>query len=265
MRLTAVKRPTAMTTGSPLRERRDLGLGVADRALVLPRPPAVRVGDEVLVPVGRAVDRPRREALGVEAVRGHDAAVGAEAEERLDARDLARREDEQARRRVRPAPHPPRPRLGVRPRRRRAVGDPLEHEQLGAVEVHDDRHVGRDARRGLVHRREVVEVEHVVLAAPAASSARRPGGDVPLVLVVVHGGEHAVGGVGPVLVGRVHRRVAGGEVDGVDVEARVEALGVAHAAAAERPGDDRDVPAVGGQLLAPARGPRGRSRRGGRT
>ncbi len=91
---------------------------------------------------------------------------------------------------------------------------------------------------------------------------RRPGGDVPLVLVVVHGGEHAVGGVGPVLVGGVHRRVAGGEVDGVDVEARVEALGVAHAAAAERAGDDRDVPAVGGQLLGEGAGHVGRAAAG---
>ena len=122
------------------------------------------------------------------------------------------------------------------------------------MQVRDDRHVGRDAGRGLVHGREVVEVEHVVVGGARRLERRRPGGDVPLVLVVVHGGEHAVGSVGPVLVGRVHRCVAGGEVDRVDVEARVEALGVAHAAAAERAGDHRDVPAVGGQLLGEGAG-----------
>ena len=50
--------------------------------------------------------------------------------------------------------------------------DRLEHQQLGAVQVADDRHVGRDPRGGLVQRRQVVQVQHVGLAAPAACSAR---------------------------------------------------------------------------------------------
>ena len=42
-----------------------------------------------------------------------------------------------------------------------AVEDLLEHEQLGAVQVADDRHVGRDAGGRLVQRREVVQVQDV--------------------------------------------------------------------------------------------------------
>jgi hypothetical protein len=69
---------------------------------------------------------------------------------------------------------------------------------------------------------------------------------VALVLGVVDGGEDAVRRVRAVLVGRVHRRVAGVEVDGVDVEPVVEAARVAVAGA--RSADERDVPAVGGKL-----------------
>ena len=159
--------------------------------------------------------------------------------------DLRRRQDQQPLGALGPAPHPPRPGLRVRPRR--AVGDLLEHQQLGAVQVRDDRDAGRDARGGLVQRREVVEVQDVALGRAGGRERVRPRGDVRLEARVVDRREDLVVGAGPVLEGRVHRRVAGVEVDRPDVEAVVEAARVAVAGAA-RARHERDVPAVGGQL-----------------
>jgi len=67
-----------------------------------------------------------------------------------------------------------------------------------------------------------------------------------LVGVVVEGGEDAIGGVGAVLVGRVHGRIAAVEAHRVDVAALVEMVGVAETG--ERPRDDGHVTAVRGQL-----------------
>ena len=50
--------------------------------------------------------------------------------------------------------------------------DRLEHQQLGAVQVADDRDAGRDARRRLVERRQVVQVQDVGVAASTDCSAR---------------------------------------------------------------------------------------------
>jgi hypothetical protein len=113
----------------------------------------------------------------------------------------------------------------------------------------DDRHVRRDPRGGLVQRREVVQVQDVEAARADALERRRPRGDVRLVGGVVDRREDPIGRARAVLEGRMHRRVAGGEVDRVHVEAAVEALGVPHAAAAQRAAEHRHVPAVGGQLL----------------
>ena len=115
------------------------------------------------------------------------------------------------------------------------------------MEMSDDRHVRCDSGGGLVDRREVVEVQDVVVRGAGAVERPGPGRDVALVLVVVDSGEDAVRRVRAVLEGRMHRRVARGEVDRPDVEAGVEAARVAEAVAAERAGDDRDVPALGGQ------------------
>jgi hypothetical protein len=82
--------PDAQEHRAAVRERRDLGVGVAERPLVLSRPPATRLLDEVAAPVGCAIDGARREAVGVEAVRADDAAARIDAEQRLDAFELAR-------------------------------------------------------------------------------------------------------------------------------------------------------------------------------
>ena len=81
----------------------------------------------------------------------------------LGALDLAVGESsEQALAAPRPAAHPALPRLGVAPSARaRPSAIALEHQQLGAVQVADDRDVGRHAGGRLVDRRQVVEVQDV--------------------------------------------------------------------------------------------------------
>ena len=102
--------------------------------------------------------------------------------------------------------HPLRPGRAVRP----AAGvvlDRLEHQQLGAVQVADDRHVRRDALRRRVDRRQVVQVQDVDLVGARARERARPRVDVVLEHVVVERGEDAVGRARPVLVGRVQRHL----------------------------------------------------------
>ena len=133
----------------------------------------------------------------------------------------------------------------------------LEHQQLGAVQVADDRDVRRDARRRLVDRGEVVQVQRVGVGGAGGGQSARPCRHLTLVGVVVERGEHPVRSAGTVLVGRVHRRgprrrierVGRGERlvegHGMDVEAGVEARGVAERLeVGPRARDDRDVPAV---------------------
>ena len=208
--------------------------------------PAVRVVDQGMAPDGGPVDRARREALGIEAVGRDHAPARIDAQDAFGALELAVGEQQHALAAEGPAAHPALPRLGMGPARRRPVGDALEHEQLGAVQVADDRDVGRHARGRLVDRGQVVEVQDVGVGGARLLQRARPGGDMGLVGVVVEGGEDAVGGVGAVLVGRVHGRVAAVEAHRVDVAALVEALGVA--ATAERPRDHGHVAAVRGQL-----------------
>src|SRR3954466_1319639 len=65
-------------------------LGAVDhRALVVAGPPAVRVVDEGVTPEGGPVDRPRREALGVEAVGRDHAPARIDAQHTLGALELA--------------------------------------------------------------------------------------------------------------------------------------------------------------------------------
>ena len=142
------------------------------------------------------------------------------------------------------------------PARGRSARDLLEHQQLGAVQVADDRDVRRDARRRLVDRGEVVQVQRVGIGGAGGGQSTRPCRHLTLVGVVVERGEHPVRGAGTVLVGRVQRRgprrrierVGRGERrvegHGMDVEAGVEASGVAECPeVGPRARDDRDVPA----------------------
>ena len=71
----------------------------------------------------------------------------------------------------------------------------------------DHGHVGRDARGGLVQRREVVQVQDVGVGGAGVRERPRPGGDLVLVACVVERSEDAVGRARAVLVGGCKRRV----------------------------------------------------------
>ena len=101
----------------------------------------------------------------------------------------------------------------------RVVLDRLEHQQLGAVQVADDRDAGRDARGGLVERRQVVQVQDVGVRRAGGLQRARPGRDLVLGVGVVERGEDAVGRVRAVLVGRVQRRVGGERVAAIAARA----------------------------------------------
>ena len=115
------------------------------------------------------------------------------------------------------------------------------------------RHVREGSLGGLVDRGQVVEVQHVGRARARRGELALPGRDEPLVGVVVHAGEHAVGRARPVLVGgleggigreRVGSRGGGRVVERADLQPAVEGLGVRLVARpAERAARDRDLPA----------------------
>ena len=190
-----------------------------------------------------------REEIGVVAVRDQRVAVRVHRQHALRAVDLALGEHDQPLGLQRPRAQPLRPREPVRPAQRVGL-DRLQHQQLGAVQVADDRHVGRRALGGLVQRREVMQVQHVGVRGARGLQRPRPRRHLMLGVVGVQQPETAVGRAGTVLVGRVHRRVRGHRVagfdrarhvDGADIDVVVEAAGVAvsgHAA-----GEDRGVPA----------------------
>ena len=125
------------------------------------------------------------------------------------------------------------------------------------MQVADDRDVGRDARRRLVERREVVEVQDVGVRRARLGERPRPGGDLMLVGGLAEAGEDHVRGALAVLVGglegriggqRVRGRERGRKVDGVDVEPAVEDARVAGTAGQrQRAREDRRPPAGGGQ------------------
>ena len=259
-------------------DRREVLGAVAHTADALVRPPAARRLEERLSPQRRAIDLAADEDARVEPVGQHDQSVRVEAKQPVGARDLRRRKHDEPFAPVRPVAHPSGPRVGVDPACGWSRRDLLEHQQLGAVQVADDRDVRRDARRRLVDRGEVVQVQRVGIGGAGGGQRARPRRDLTLVCVVVERGEHAVRGAATVLVGRVQRhdprrrieRVGRSEclVEGhrMDVEAGVEAFGVAECPeVGPRARDDRDVPAVCGQLLRAVRGRRATSRRGERT
>jgi hypothetical protein len=120
-----------------------------------------------------------------------------------------------------------------------ALVDRLEHRQLGAVQMRDDGHLGRDQRGGLVERRQVVQVQDVRAGGAGRRELPRPGRDQVLEDVIRERAHHAVRRARPVLEGRGQRRIGeqrvgrgqrGGEVDGPQVQARVEPARVARAA-----------------------------------
>jgi hypothetical protein len=115
------------------------------------------------------------------------------------------------------------------------------------------RHIRERANRGLVHGREVVQVQHVGVGGTGLRQRPLPRGHQVLERLVVHVREDAVGRIGAVLERRVHRRVGAqrirrvdgvGVVEAVDVEALEESVRVRLLPARpERAGHDCHVPA----------------------
>ena len=133
------------------------------------------------------------------------------------------------------------------PVRGRAGGDLLEHQKLGAVQVPDHRNSRCHPPRCLVQRRQVMQVKDVGVRCARVGQRYDPGVDMALVLLVIDAGEAPVDGAGTVFVGRMHRCIAGLEVDGANVEPVEEGLGVAEIGSG-RARHERDVPAARSQL-----------------
>ena len=194
-----------------------------------------------------AVDLVGGEA-GVEAVGDADEAVRVEVERGGGALQPLGAADDDPLAARRPVADPLGPALGVRPARRGAGGDPLQHQQLGAVDVAEHRDLGEGARGRLAERGQVVEVEEVGVGGAGQPQLPHPGLDLELEGLVVEGGEDRVLGIGAILVGAVHRRGAGGAVE------------VKRVVAAQRGREvDRSQVEPGVEALRPGRARRGRS------
>ena len=173
---------------------------VAHAAGPLVRAPALRLFDQVLPPQRAAVDLARLERR-VEAVGDDGEAVVVEVEELRGAAGSLRRVRDEPVAPPSPAADALSPLLGVAPALGRSLGDPLEHQELGAVDVADHRDVGELAGGRLVHRRQVVEVEDVGVGGSRLVELARPSLDLELEALVVEAGEDGVLGSRPVLEG----------------------------------------------------------------
>jgi hypothetical protein len=80
-----------------------------------------------------------------------------------------------------------------------ATANPVEHLQLGAVQMRDDGQVWCDPRQRLVLRREVMKVRDRRLRSPALGKEPLPGGNLLLRLSIVERGEESIGRSHPIL------------------------------------------------------------------
>ena len=200
--------PPRVHDDTAVRESLDVGLAIAGAAGRLAREPSPRLVHQGAPPEGAPVDRARLEQLDVQTVRQPDQALARHPQHRSGALHTRRR-DHEARAAVRPGAQPRRPALGVPPAGRRAVGDPLEHQQLGAMQLSDHRHLRRCARGGLVERSEMVQVQHIDTIGAGAGELAAPGAHLTLVVEVVDACEDLVGRAAPLLEGGMQRRGAG--------------------------------------------------------
>ena len=219
-----------------------------DRPLVVAHAPGARAGppaprrlDERAAPHRTAVDLEGPEHERIEPVRERHEAPDGQVEQSGGAIPAARGDDEPPRRRgPRAQARGPRRAMGPAPG---VARDRLEHQQLGPVQVRDDRHARRDRGGRRVEGREVVQVQDVGLGRARTQQLARPGGHLVLVGGVVERGEDAVVRTRAVLEGGLERRgpfrpgEAGGvvalqrgrEVDLAQVEPGVEPPRVAQA------------------------------------
>ena len=176
-RLTSVKRPDVEQHRAAAANGRELLVGVGDAARLARLVPAARLLDQPAAPVGEprlARPRPAVEPGGVEAVGRPDDALGIHPEQVRHPPHRVGREHEQPLAAAGPAAHPLGPLGGVVPARRRPLVDLAQHQQLGAVQVADPRHVGEGALGGLVDRRQVMEVQDVGVRRARLGELRAP-------------------------------------------------------------------------------------------
>ena len=188
----------------PVQDREVL-LGVADAPGFGVRTPAARRLDQVASPVGAAIDVEWLERR-VEAVGDEDEAGRIEIEQIGRANPALGAVDDDPLAPGSPPEDALRPLVGLLPMGGGSATDPLQHQQLGAVDVADHRDVRETAKRRLVDRRQVMQVEEVVRARSGVGQLAAPGLDVDLEGLIVEGREDGVGSIRPVLVGAVHRR-----------------------------------------------------------
>src|SRR5665213_3296753 len=127
------------------REPRHVLVAIARAAGQLAGQPALRLLHQDAPPEGVPVERASPKQLDVDAVGELDDTLARHAEQRQGALDAGWRDDD-ARTALRPSAQPLRPARSVPPIVRGAGGDLLKHQQLGAMQLTDDRYVRRDAR-----------------------------------------------------------------------------------------------------------------------
>jgi hypothetical protein len=81
------------------------------------------------------------------------------------------------------------------------------------MDLADDRNLGSHARRGLIDRRQVVEVQDIGLTRTGQHELSRPGTYLELVIPIVNHGEHRVRGTRPVLIGRMEGSCSRGTIE----------------------------------------------------
>jgi len=142
------------------------------------------------------------EQLELDPARERLNALERDAEQSCDLHRRARRND-QALAGLRPLALARRPAAGEAPAGRRAGLDRAQQRELGAVQLPDHRHGWKGPQCSLVRRCQVVEVKDVRARRSRPGECLAPGGDEPLVGLVVDGREDAIWSTRPVLVRRL--------------------------------------------------------------
>ena len=93
-----------------------------------------------------------------------------------------------------------------------AAANPVEHLELGSVQMRDNGQIWCDPRKRVVLRREVMKVRDRRLRGPALGKDPLPGGDLSLRLSIVERGEESIGRSHAILERRMQRDLSGHRV-----------------------------------------------------
>ena len=190
------------------RQRRHIFRGVAQAARRLTRSPASRLFNEHPPPECLTIERRRGKQVSIDPVGDGDDPLAWYVEQRHGTLHPGRRDD-QPRAFVSPSAYPLRPLCRVRPLWWVGVGDPFEHQQLGSMELTDDRDVRSHPSGGLVERGEMVQMQHIRIPGSGVLERPRPCSNLQLVLVIIERREHAIGRADPILERRMQGRAPG--------------------------------------------------------